>query len=43
MWFPLVGEWLDHHEAEIFFAGPGDAFTALQTVAGPRPGCPQPA
>ncbi len=28
-WFPLVGEWLDHHEAEIFFTWPGDAFTAV--------------
>lgn len=28
-WFPLVGEWLDHQEAEIFFTGPGDAFTAV--------------
>jgi enterobactin synthetase component D / holo-[acyl-carrier protein] synthase len=27
-WFPLVGEWLDPQETEIFFTGPGDAFTA---------------
>ena len=28
-WFPLVGEWLDHQEAEIFLTGPGDGFTAV--------------
>jgi 4'-phosphopantetheinyl transferase EntD len=28
-WFPLVGEWLDPQETEIFFTGQGDAFTAV--------------
>jgi 4'-phosphopantetheinyl transferase EntD len=29
VWFPLVGEWLDHHEVEILFAERDDAFTAV--------------
>jgi 4'-phosphopantetheinyl transferase EntD len=28
-WFPLVGEWLDHQEAEILFDPHGGTFTAL--------------
>ena len=28
-WFPLVGEWLDHQEAEIFFDPTAQTFTAL--------------
>jgi 4'-phosphopantetheinyl transferase EntD len=28
-WFPLVGEWLDHQEAEILIDPPGSTFTAL--------------
>ena len=28
-WFPLVGEWLDHQEAEIRFHAHGATFTAL--------------
>jgi 4'-phosphopantetheinyl transferase EntD len=28
-WFPLVGEWLDHHEAEIHFHPHQASFTAL--------------
>ena len=28
-WFPLVGEWLDHHEAEIVFNPQDQTFTAL--------------
>jgi 4'-phosphopantetheinyl transferase EntD len=27
-WFPLVGEWLDHQQAEIFFAPHDGTFTA---------------
>jgi 4'-phosphopantetheinyl transferase EntD len=28
-WFPLVGEWLDHQQAEIIFGPENGAFAAL--------------
>jgi 4'-phosphopantetheinyl transferase EntD len=30
-WFPLVGEWLDHHDAEISFDPHNRTFTALRS------------